>query len=334
MNRRATIKDVAARARVATGTVSRVMNGDTTVHPVIREAVEAAIKELDYRPSPMARNLRRGTSGTLGFVLGDITNPTYSPSIPVVQELTRAAGYAVIVMDSGLDKELERKNLDLLVSLRVDGIVWNPLLPVTSEIPAILRGVPVVSFPGVAAWEGPKVSVRSAAATLEALEDFLSHGHKTIALLTIRGLGGTQRDLLKEMTLRTAAAGACLVSDASWTFNSRRECAAALPAKLAAPDRPTAILVASAVLPELLIAVREAGLKIPRDLSVVSIAASELAEVYDPAIGVVSFDHQRFASEAIRKLLAAIRGEDLAEDAEPYQSAYVPRASVGPAPRA
>ncbi len=46
MNMRPTIKDVARRAKVATGTVSRVTNGDTTVHPVIREAVEAAIKEL------------------------------------------------------------------------------------------------------------------------------------------------------------------------------------------------------------------------------------------------------------------------------------------------
>lgn len=332
MNRRPTIKDVALKAQVATGTVSRVMNGDTTVHPVIREAVQAAIKELDYRPSPIARNLRRGTSGILGFVLGDMTNPTYGRAVPFVQELTRAAGYALIVMDSGMDHAREKQNLEILASLRVDGIVWNPLLPVDNEVPAILSGVPVVSLPGVPAWEGPKVRASSTIATLEALDHGLREGHRRVAFSTIKGLGGTQRDFLTTMRQRIREANATFVSDSSWTFSSREACAAQMPGLLLAPERPTMVIVASALLPELLVAARDGGLRVPGDLSIVSIAESELAAVYNPPINTVSFDHALFASEAITKLLAAMRGDAPGDDTGVHESRYIVRGSVGPAP--
>lgn len=332
MNPRPTIKDVARRAKVATGTVSRVTNGDTTVHPVIRDAVEAAIKELGYRPSPIARNLRRGRSGIIGFVLADISNPTYGPMVPEVQELTREAGYTLIVMDSAMDPERERRNLETLAALRVDGVVLNPLLPVDTGIPELLQGIPVVSLPGVPEWEGAKVRAVSTNATLAGLDDCLENGHRRLAFLTIKGLGGTQRDILSMMRDRIRAAGATFVSDASWTFVSREQCAEQLPAMLAAPGRPTAVLTASALLPGLLIAAREAGMKVPRDLSVVSIATSELADAYDPPINVVSFDARGLSSEAVCKLLTAMRGEEPGEAVE-NDSRYIRRGSVGPAPQ-
>lgn len=331
MNMRPTIKDVARRAKVATGTVSRVTNGDTTVHPVIREAVEAAIKELGYRPSPIARNLRRGRSGIIGFVLADVTNPTYGAMVPEVQELTREAGYTLVVMDSGMDPERERRNLETLAALRVDGVVLNPLLPVDTTIPALLQGIPVVSLPGVPEWEGAKVRVSSTDATLAGLDDCLANGHRRIAFLTIKGLGGTQRDLLSMMRERIRAAGATFVSDASWTFMSREASTEALPAMLRAEGRPTAVLTASALLPELLIAARDAGMKVPRDLSVISIAASTLADAYDPPINCTTFDHEHLSSEAICKLLDTMRGEPWGE-AEEHASFYLRRGSVGPAP--
>ena len=284
MNMRPTIKDVARRAKVATGTVSRVTNGDTTVHPVIREAVEAAIKELGYRPSPIARNLRRGRSGIIGFVLADVTNPTYSAMVPEVQELTREAGYTLVVMDSGMDPERERRNLETLAALRVDGVVLNPLLPVDTSIPALLQGIPVVSLPGVPEWEGAKVRVSSTDATLAGLDDCLANGHRRIAFLTIKGLGGTQRDLLSMMRERIRAAGATFVSDASWTFMSREASTEALPAMLRAEGRPTAVLTASALLPELLIAARDAGaaiLLISDDLDEVLELGDRIAVMHD-----------------------------------------------------
>jgi LacI family transcriptional regulator len=308
------------------------MNGDETVHPVIRDAVQTAIQELGYRPSPIARNLRRGTSGILGFVLSDLANPTYGAMVPIVQELTREAGYAVIVMDSGMDPGLEAKNLELLYSLRVDGFVWNPLLPTAEQLPWKPGEVPLLSLPKVPEWDGPGVIVDTTPATLEALDDFLRLGHKRVGITTIHGLGGTQRGLLAAMRRRVAEAGAQLVSDSSWTFYSLEESVSVLVEKLRSPDRPTALLAASAVLPHLLVATRTLGLKIPRDISVVSIASSELAEVYDPPINVISFDYREFATEAVAKLLDLIRDVAPTAPAEVHKAEYIVRRSVARAP--
>ena len=71
----ATIDDVAARSGVSTATVSRVLSGSVPARPETRERVLAAARELDYRPSSIARALKRRETRTLGLVVTDITNP-------------------------------------------------------------------------------------------------------------------------------------------------------------------------------------------------------------------------------------------------------------------
>ena len=68
-----TLRDVAAHAGVSVGTVSRVINREPNVAPALRERVEAAVQELDYRPNMLGRNLRTRRTGTIGVVVPDIT---------------------------------------------------------------------------------------------------------------------------------------------------------------------------------------------------------------------------------------------------------------------
>ena len=334
-----TVKDVARLAKVATGTVSRVVNNDPTVHPVIREAVSAAIRELDYRPSPIARTLRTGKTSIIGFVLSDLTNPTYGTSVPVAQELLRDAGYTLIVADSQMDPEIELKNLAQLAGLRVDGIIWTPIASsVSPEVQRVVSKTPVVTAPGGGIHRGAQahVNVDTDPATFEAAQQLADAGHRRIGLITLRGLYPDARvsTFLPRLNERLAQSGSVLATDSSWTFDRREQAYERLPALLRDPGRPTAVLVASALLPAVLFSAREAGLVIPRDLSVVCIGDSELARVYNPPLDAVQYGYAEAAELAIRLMLAILAGEEVAEKSAGLKAVYERRGSVAPPPSA
>src|SRR5262245_58932023 len=95
---RPTMRDVAALARVSLKTVSRVINGETTVATELAARVNQAVVTLDYRPNMVARNLRRGDgrTRTIGLVLENIANPFSSALHCAVEDVARARGVAVL----------------------------------------------------------------------------------------------------------------------------------------------------------------------------------------------------------------------------------------------
>jgi LacI family transcriptional regulator len=119
----ATIDDVAARSGVSTATVSRVLSGSVPARPETRERVLAAARALDYRPSGIARALKRRETRTLGLVITDITNPFYPQVVRAVEAAAYERGYGIVLADGGDDPARELEHLDLLVERRVDGIV-------------------------------------------------------------------------------------------------------------------------------------------------------------------------------------------------------------------
>ncbi len=123
MTGRATIGDVAARSGVSTATVSRVLSGSVPARPATRERVLAAARDLDYRPSGVARALKRRETMTLGLVVTDITNPFYPQIVRAVEGAAHARGYGIVLANGGDDATRELEHLDLLIERRVDGIV-------------------------------------------------------------------------------------------------------------------------------------------------------------------------------------------------------------------
>ena len=117
---RATIDDVAARSGVSTATVSRVLSGSVPARPETRERVLAAARELDYRPSGVARALKRQETRTLGLVITDITNPFYPQIVRAVEVAAHARGYGIVLADGGDDPARELEHIDRLVEQRVD----------------------------------------------------------------------------------------------------------------------------------------------------------------------------------------------------------------------
>jgi LacI family transcriptional regulator len=122
------MRDVAALAGVGLTTVSRVLNGETTVAPDLTAKVHRAARALDYRPNVTARNLRSGDgrTRTIGLVLENILNPFSATLHSVVVDMARARGFAVFAGSGSDESDREREIVLELLARRADGLIIVP----------------------------------------------------------------------------------------------------------------------------------------------------------------------------------------------------------------
>lgn len=164
----ATIGDVAATAGVSRATVSRVMNGRSTVDPVIADRVRDVATRLNYRPSETARNLSLGRTHTVAVVVPDLGNPMFQA---ILRGVTRAAaedGYRVLVGDTQESVSTERdaaiearRRCDALVlcAPRMDDDRLAEVLAASSPVVLVNRIVSDADIPQVATDYGQSVDL-------------------------------------------------------------------------------------------------------------------------------------------------------------------------------
>ena len=122
----ATISDVAARAGVSTATVSRALNGKSTVDPVLASRVLTAAEELGYRPNGPARNLRRQETAVLALIISDVENPFFTAIARGAEDVAHEAGYSVVLCNSDDQPDKEREYVDVALQERVAGVLLSP----------------------------------------------------------------------------------------------------------------------------------------------------------------------------------------------------------------
>lgn len=122
----ATISDVAIRAGVSTATVSRALNGKSTVDPELAARVLAAAGELGYRPNGPARNLRRQETSVLALIISDVENPFFTAISRGVEDVAHSAGYSVVLCNSDDSPDKEREYVEVALQERVAGVLVSP----------------------------------------------------------------------------------------------------------------------------------------------------------------------------------------------------------------
>jgi LacI family transcriptional regulator len=122
----ATIYDVAQRAKVSAATVSRVVNGRATVDPALAARVQQAMRELDYRPNAVARNLRRSRTSLWAVIISDIGNPFFTSLVRGVEDVAQKAGYSVVLCNSDEDPEKEARYIDAALAEQMAGVIISP----------------------------------------------------------------------------------------------------------------------------------------------------------------------------------------------------------------
>lgn len=117
------IQDVAKKANVGVGTVSRVLNNNGYVSEKTRKKVEAAIEELQYTPNELARNLYHKKTNTIAVIVPDISNPFYSSLVNEIEQYLRMQGYKTLLCNTVGEKTNEALYLNMLERNMVDGVL-------------------------------------------------------------------------------------------------------------------------------------------------------------------------------------------------------------------
>ncbi|MEJ3405615.1 LacI family DNA-binding transcriptional regulator [Rathayibacter sp. YIM 133350] len=146
-HRRVTLKDVAARAGVATSTVSKVMNGRHDVGPEVRQRVLDTVQELGFHPNSVARGLRMQRSDTIAIITDDLEGIFTNAMMRGVEDAASDAGVGVLLCNSYGDAQRESLQLQRLLDKQVDALIFmsgnrvgerpEPALPPSSQVPYV-----------------------------------------------------------------------------------------------------------------------------------------------------------------------------------------------------
>ncbi len=141
-----TMTEIAKLTHVSQPTVSRVLNGSTTVAPEIRERVLACAKEHDYQFNALAKGLQGSKTQLLGVLLTDISNSFFADLAKQIEAEARTLGYSIILFNSDYDARREQEYLDVVRRYRVDGVLAVPVLRNNDAWPDCVKklDVPVV----------------------------------------------------------------------------------------------------------------------------------------------------------------------------------------------
>ncbi|MFV2011138.1 MULTISPECIES: LacI family DNA-binding transcriptional regulator [unclassified Micromonospora] len=202
----ATIYDVARKAEVSPATVSRVVNGHTNVDPALADRVRRAMRELDYRPNAVARNLRRSRTTLWAVVISDIGNPFFTALVRGVEDLAQQAGYSVVLCNTDEDPAKESRYLNAVLAEQVAGVIIAPSGPAADLGQLTAARVPVVVVVVDRQLHGSRIDtvlVDNEHGARLATAHLLDSGYRRIACITgrrgvwtaCRRLGGYQRAL-------------------------------------------------------------------------------------------------------------------------------------------
>lgn len=307
----ATISDVAARAGVGVGTVSRVLNGRSNVRPVTREKVLQAIAALEYRPSPLARNLSLRRTHVIGVVVPFFTSPSAVERVRGIASVLASSPYDLMLFD--IESEDRREHVFRLFDRgdRSDGLLVLSLVPPDDEaerlrsarVPCVLVDAPHPAFSSFVIDD-----VRGGEL---ATSHLIELGHRRIAFVGDKPPDPfrftSSRDRTEGYERALAQAGIELrpelVRGGTHSHHVARSIAIDL---LRLPQRPTGIFAASDVQAlGVLEAARILGLRVPEQLSIVGFDDIEVAaHVGLTTVRQPLFESGRRGAELLLQMLA------------------------------
>ncbi len=296
-SRNTTIKDIAARARTSVATAGRALGGYGNVSRETKARVVAAAKALDFQPNMSARSLKGKSTKTIGLMIANVRVPFFSMLVRAVEDSAMEKGFSVIVCNIDDDREKEREYLSLLWSKRVDGLIVCSAFTAKSEMQAGVarlydKKIPTVFLDRkVDGMERPSVQIDNITGTTLAVNHLVDLGHSRIGLAshlpsvdTIRNRILGYKQALHNHGLKfdpslIAAQGTHALQDGVKVGK----------ALLQLKKPPTAIVTINALVTfGVLAAIKEMGLRIPDDVSLIGWDDFELATIMTPAVSVIS----------------------------------------------
>ena len=307
-----TISDVAKLAGVSTMTVSRVINNSGYISQRTRERVERAIAELGYVPNALARSLRSKQTRIIALIVTDIINPFFTAVARGVEDVAREQDFSVVYCNTDESAEAELKYLNTLVQKRIDGFLLVPAGD-PSEPLALLQGraTPVVVLDRrVPSGEADQVRSDSEHGAYQLVRHLLELGHRRIAALSGSKAVSTALDRVAGYARALREAG--VADDHGLIFYDRYtqgDGYRMAQQALALSPRPTAMFAANNLITfGAFQAIREAGLRIPADISLVSFDDLPRSMMWEPFLTVAAQPAYAIGQQATELLLARLAG--------------------------
>ena len=327
------LRMVAERAGVAMSSASRVLSNHPDVSPRMRRRVLAAVEEMGYEPNLLAQSLRRGETLCVGFVMRDISSPLFAEIVLGAEIALQSAGYSLLLSNSEGLPELDAQCIRLLRRRRVDGMLLSFAdegNAETLEELRLLRQPTVLIDRDLPAEFGASAVLSDHAAGLRAaVEHLVGLGHRRIGLASGPLELRPGRECAAAVREACAALGVSAVVECGQFLADHGYQAAFRMLDL--PDPPTAVISGSnQILPGMLRALIERGLRVGDDISLVTFDDLPMLEFVQPPIAVVARDPRVIGRTAAELLLARLRGGRPEQVQVPTR--FEPRASCA-APR-
>lgn len=307
------IREIAKRAKVSTATVSRAINRVPTVNPALAKRVWSVIEELGYYPNTQARALVSGRSRIFGLIISEITNPFFPEIVQVFETIAVQHRYEILLTSTGNDPKRMESSVRRMIERRVEGVAIMTFGMEEVLLEDLkLRQVPLV-FVDVGPPR-PRVSniridylhgIRQAVQHLAALR------HEKIAFITgplrLKSSVARKQAFLRSMQEIGLATDPQLIIEGDHTVEGGM---AAFSRLLEGPTRPTAVvcsndLTAIGVMRKS----HDAGIAIPRDLSVIGFDDIHLAQFVIPPLTSIQMSQPELARLAFNALLAEVNRE-------------------------
>ncbi|MBM7567689.1 LacI family DNA-binding transcriptional regulator [Paenibacillus sacheonensis] len=309
------IKDVAKKAGVSVTTVSRVLNGEKYVKDDLKDRVKQAIDELGYTPSHIARSLVRKKTNLIGVIVPDVTSSFYSTILSSIEKTASMNDYNLLVCNIIEDIDKELKYLNVFKEMRVDGIIIMHE-KLNDEIRDMIHklGIPII-FSSVKPTDQAFASViiDDYTAAYDATRYLIELGHERIGFI-----GGDMRDVTSGQNryigyCRAMADSSLPLVDEHVRFGDYKTQSGydLIRELLACEDRPTAVFaVSDDMAVGAMNAVRDQGLAVPDDLSIIGFDGSQLTELVRPRLTSMEQPIQEMGKVTVEVLIDMIMDQE------------------------
>lgn len=307
-----TIKDVAKYTGLSIATISKYINGGNVLEKN-KEAIEEAIKVLNFRVNEMARGLKTNKSKTIGIVIPDLEQTFCTNIVSNIENILIKYGYSTIICDYKEDPQLEKEKLKFLVNKMVDGIIIMPLGDEKEVIQEIIdNGIVTVLIDRVINdIQCDMVLVDNLNASYDAVEQLIMKGHKRIGIIA-----GPENVYTAEERLKgyyrvhedySLPAHEELIKHGDYKVNSGYEL---LNECMEMDNPPTALFVTNYEMTlGAIMAVNERNIMIPQQLSLIGFDNLQMARIIKPPLSIVIQPMKKIGETSAEVLLKRLNGD-------------------------
>ena len=318
----ATIKDIAQKTGLGLATISSYLNGGN-VREYNRIKIEQAIEELHFEVNEVARGLKTNSTRTIGVVIPQLDNLFFTGIISECASILREQGYATIVCDCGNSLAKEKEVISFFTKKRVDGIIISPSSSESKHIKSFAEKKPVIVIDRkMSDLNCSSVLVNNRKAVEEAVTYLIENGHSKIGFIGGSDSLYTARERLKGYQQIMEQFGYyqdSYVEKTDYTIEGGRKGAELLLKRH--PDLTALFLSNYETTVGSLIAVNEAGYKIPEDLSIIGYDSKDFARAYSPKLSIIVQPTEQIATETANCMLNLLK--EFCDSAEEKEAIHI-----------